>query len=934
MADRELSRPWLAPEVVQASPMDCGPAALYSLLAGCGIGVSYARLREACQTDVDGTSINALERVAVMLGLDAVQILAPVDHVAHPSAATLPAIAVTRLPSGSVHFVLLWRRVGRWVQVMDPASGRRWRNIDDLHRELYVHAVDLPAETWRRFAGTTTFVAVLEGELRALGHRNAGARVAEALEDASWRTLAALEAAMRMVRSLVESRSIARGSAAARLLDALFQSARSTDAVVGATVPAVYWSVRPHAPAPDGSQKLNVRGALLVRALRVRDASQATGSQRRLPRELAAALAEPPVRAGREIWARLTRVDVHTGIALVGIAMLSTVTVLVQAIAFRALFGLGVHLRVSEQRLAAGAALLALMVVALLLDWPMTAGVLSLGRRLETRIRAAFQERLPRLSERWWGSRPTSDMAERAHSLLILRQVPGLAGRAVRGVAMLAATSAGLIWLDPGSAPLVAVGVVIAMALPLVFGRALTERELLVRSHHGALSRFYLEALLGLVAVRVHGAETALRREHETMLVEWVRAGYKLARGTLAMRIVTSTCGAAIAIALFVEHLSRVGSTPAALLFGYWALSLPVLGEQLALVVQQAPSMRNALLRALEPIGATIEDARPATELETESVPLAVAAPALKAAGAVSTPERERALPAIAPPTRGVSIHLDAACVTLAGHMVLTDIDLRIEPGEHVALVGASGAGKSTLIAVLLGLHRISAGRARIDGETIDKTSLERVRRATAWVDPAAQIWNDTLFQNLVYGPGTADAGELARALSDARLGELLESLPDGLATTLGESGGFLSGGEGQRVRLCRALLRPDVRLALLDEPFRGLDRGTRRALLARAKESWRGATLVCATHDVEETRTFDRVIVLDNGRILEDGSPADLAADPTSRYARLLAAERDLLERLWSAPGWTRWRVANGAVAVEPARIDERARAREEEDA
>ena len=143
-------RRFLAPEAVQASPMDCGPSALWSLAAGFELGVSYARLREACQTDVDGTSIDALEHVARELGLDALQMLAPVDHVGHPRAATLPAIAVVRLPGGTVHFVLVWRRVGRWLQIMDPASGRRWVPLEEFRRRLYVHGVDLPAELWRR----------------------------------------------------------------------------------------------------------------------------------------------------------------------------------------------------------------------------------------------------------------------------------------------------------------------------------------------------------------------------------------------------------------------------------------------------------------------------------------------------------------------------------------------------------------------------------------------------------------------------------------------------------------------------------------------------------------------------------------------------------------------------------------------------------------
>ena len=115
----------LVPETVQTSGMDCGPAALRSLLAGFGLEVSYGRLREACQTDVDGTSINALEATARALGMDVAQLMLPADHVAIPCATALPAIAVSRLPSGMPHFVVAWRRHGRWVQLMDPATGRR-----------------------------------------------------------------------------------------------------------------------------------------------------------------------------------------------------------------------------------------------------------------------------------------------------------------------------------------------------------------------------------------------------------------------------------------------------------------------------------------------------------------------------------------------------------------------------------------------------------------------------------------------------------------------------------------------------------------------------------------------------------------------------------------------------------------------------------------
>ena len=101
---------WLAPEVIQSSSMDCGPASLKALLEGYGIRVSYGRLREACQTDVDGTSIDSLEAVACELGLEAEQIMVPLDHIFLGAAEALPAVVVVQLADGNTHFVVAWPR--------------------------------------------------------------------------------------------------------------------------------------------------------------------------------------------------------------------------------------------------------------------------------------------------------------------------------------------------------------------------------------------------------------------------------------------------------------------------------------------------------------------------------------------------------------------------------------------------------------------------------------------------------------------------------------------------------------------------------------------------------------------------------------------------------------------------------------------------------
>src|SRR5262249_61945054 len=154
MPGRRAGRRWFAPEVVQTSAMDCGPAALKCLLEGFGIPVSYGRLREACQTDVDGTSIDTLEEIAVQLGLDAEQVMVPVDHLLLPEAAALPAIVVVRQPNGLTHFVVVWRRHRRVVQVRDPSTGRRWPTCRRVLDDLYVQTQPLPAAARRAWAAS------------------------------------------------------------------------------------------------------------------------------------------------------------------------------------------------------------------------------------------------------------------------------------------------------------------------------------------------------------------------------------------------------------------------------------------------------------------------------------------------------------------------------------------------------------------------------------------------------------------------------------------------------------------------------------------------------------------------------------------------------------------------------------------------------------
>ena len=890
MAEKRATRRWFAPEVVQTSAMDCGPASLKSLLEGFGVTVSYGRLREACQTDVDGTSIDVLEEVANRLGLEAEQILVPLDHVFLPETKALPAIVVWRNPDGAPHFVILWRTLGRRAQVMDPGMGRRWMSQDDLLANAYVHTMSVPAEAWREFAGSGEFARALGRRLADIGsERGAAPMVTAAQEDPTWRSLATLDAAVRLVAALVRAGGVDRGRSATTLVASLVEAALKDPAAI----PAVYWSAAEAPAAEDGSEQVRVTGAVMVRVAGTREV---TADEPPLPPELQAALREPPAQPIRKILGMLREDGLFTPASLVLAIVTAAVGGAVEALLLRGLLDVGRRLGVVEQQVGALGALFALLVAMIALELPSTSAMLRIGRRLETRMRVEFLAKIPRLADRYFHSRPTSDMAHRCHSIHPVRTLPSIAARLLRSATDLLVACAGLVWLDPHGLPLVALVAALSIALPWGAQRVLAERDLRVRSYDGGLTRFFLDALLGLFAIRTHGAERPLRSEHGAMLGEWVRANYDRLRASVFVEGVEQIVGSGLAVWLTFDYLHRASEPAAILLLLYWALAIPGYGQELAASARTYPGVRNLLLRLAEPLGAIEET----DELsKAEDFTQEIIRPGSKLSG--------------------VSIVFRGVTIRAAGRTILEDANLQIPPGQKVAIVGPSGAGKSSFVGLLLGWHRAAEGIVYVDGTPLRGERLKRLRTETAWIDPGVQLWNRSMFDNLAYG--AIGEARMARVLDDADLVGLLERLPEGLQTELGEGGALVSGGEGQRVRLGRAMMRPESRLVILDEPFRGLDREKRVLLLARARELWRGATVLCVTHDVGETLGFDRVVVIDNGRIAEAGTPADLQARPGSRYAAMLAAEEEVRRGMWGDPSFRRATMRRGELTVEEAR-------------
>jgi ABC-type bacteriocin/lantibiotic exporter with double-glycine peptidase domain len=868
-------RALLAREVIQTSAMDCGPAALKSLLEGFGIPISYGRLREACRTEVDGTSIDTLEDLAVELGLEAEQVMLPVDHVVLPSSRSLPSIAVVRLPNGFTHFVVLWRRHGNLVQVMDPARGRRWITLGDLASELYRHTMPVPAGQFRDYAGSSEFLEGLRARLDELRVSSSvrDAQIERASADPEWHSLAALDAATRMAHSLVGAKAIARGREASELVES-FATKGARDPSV---IPREYWS----AFEGEGDDVL-LRGAVMVRVLSARRLDL---DHSELPRELVAALREKPRHPLASLAGALREDGWFSPASLLFALALGAIGVVVEALLFRGALEAPDLLRIPNQAIAVGVCIAVFVLALLLLQVPAAALTARIGRRLEARVRMALLRKMPLLADAYFRSRPTSDMAQRAHAIHAVRTLPSIGATLVQSVVVLAASTAGMMWLDPAHAPWIALAAVLSIAVPAAFVPFAGELDLRVQTHFGALSRFYLDALLGLVPVRAHRAERTVEREHEALLVEWERASSSSARATVALEVAVVGTGIASVVWLVHAYLGSGRPIASVLLLAYWALRVPALGLVISQQAQRYARVRNALARVLEPLGA----------LEEESV----------------EPTGDR--------SGAAAIRFEEVVVRSGGNTILDGVSLTIEPGSKVAIVGASGSGKSTLVGLLLGWHRASAGTIRVDDVALDARALADLRRSTAWVDPAVRLWNRSLLENLRYG--NASEAALGRVVDEAMLGELVGMLPEGLATPLGEGGALVSGGEGDRVRLGRALLRSDVRLAIFDEPFGGLDSGARERLLRAALDRFGGATFLCVTHDLLELHSMDRVIVLDHGRIVEDGAPADLAADPASHFAKMRASAESMRSRLSSASGFRRVRIDRGTLSEDDER-------------
>src|SRR5260370_3781627 len=225
-----------------------------------------------------------------------------------------------------------------------------------------------------------------------------------------------------------------------------------------------------------------------------------------------------------------------------------------------------------------------------------------------------------------------------------------------------------------------------------------------------------------------------------------------------------------------------------------------------------------------------------------------------------------------------------------SGQPVLSRINLRIAAGEKVAIVGATGAGKSTLISLVPRLYDPSSGTVSIDGEDIQNHSVQSLRAQISLVLQHSLLFSGTIRVNISFARPVASDKEIVAASAAAHAAEFIDRLPDGYETLVAESGATLSGGQKQRIAIARAILRASP-ILILDEPTSGLDAASERTVIDALEHAARGRTTLLIAHRLTTVRLADRIIVLDKGRIVEEG-PHQQLVSRRGKYAHLYSLQ------------------------------------------
>ncbi|WP_394270567.1 ABC transporter transmembrane domain-containing protein [Qipengyuania sp.] len=491
-----------------------------------------------------------------------------------------------------------------------------------------------------------------------------------------------------------------------------------------------------------------------------------------------------------------------------------------------------------------------------------------LGERVVADIRRQVHANLLRLSPSFFEENSPREISSRmtADTAIIETVVGTTLSVALRNIIMAIFATAYLFWLAPQLAQYLVIGIPLVILPIALFGSRLRAISRTSQDRVADVGAMVTEVLSGMKIVQAFNQE---RREGERFSAA-VERTFDTARQRILIRaimtalVITLIFGAIVVLLWRGANLVQQGE---------------ITGGTIGAFVFAGVIAAGAFGALTEVLGDLLRGAGAASRLSE----------LLDEQPAIAPPARPLALPS--PPRGGLAFrNVTFRYPNRLDQPALEDFNLEVEPGETVAIVGPSGAGKSTIFQLAERFYDPQAGSVRIDGVPLASVDPAAIRERIAFVPQDGVLFSASARDNLRYGRWDASEDEIWAAARAANAAEFLERLPDGLDTYLGESGTRLSGGQQQRLAIARAVLR-DAPILLLDEATSALDAESERLVQDALDRLMEHRTTLVIAHRLATIRAADRIIVMADGRIVEQGTHASLSGGD-GLYARLAALQ------------------------------------------
>jgi len=446
----------------------------------------------------------------------------------------------------------------------------------------------------------------------------------------------------------------------------------------------------------------------------------------------------------------------------------------------------------------------------------------------------------------------TTTLAEFLRQLIII----------VGGITLLTMTSAKLTLFMLAILPAV-------MIIAVVFGRFIRGYSKKVQDHVAESTTLVEESLQGIQTVKAFTNERlAINRYKnitETIAQTAIKGGKY--RGAFASFIIAGLFGAIVAVIWRGSLLVQAGELEIGQLFSFVLYSGFIGGSIGGLAdvyakIQKAIGATESLLNILdEPIEPLEFSSESTVSSNRETIPVR---------GEIELD------------------HVNFAYPSRPDMQVIRDVSLKIKAGEQMALVGSSGAGKSTLVALILRLYHPNSGSLKLDGTAYDQWNLHMLRKNMALVPQEVLLFGGSIAENIGYGKPGASHDEIVAAAKEANAHEFITQFPDGYDTFVGERGVQLSGGQKQRVAIARAILKNPA-ILLLDEATSALDTESENLVQEALERLLKDRTSIVIAHRLSTLRSADWIVVMEEGQIVEMGTPGELSAREDSKYKQML---------------------------------------------